>query len=164
MTSLIQWTWIWANSGRQWRTGKPGVLQSMGSKRIRPDWANEQQHPPHMLLNLIQDSKSPYFLLPPGFFTSFIFPARLGACLNITPLAEGNSNTVTWPWESFSPALSLGFFSYRVGVISWVPSSQGFSTVSFCIFSALNRCEYLTSWFLPPWPGAAVTRETRISH
>ena len=26
----IQWTWVWANSRRQWRTGKPGVLQSMG--------------------------------------------------------------------------------------------------------------------------------------
>ena len=23
------WTWIWANSGRQWRTRKPGMLQSM---------------------------------------------------------------------------------------------------------------------------------------
>ena len=30
MASLIQWTWLWANSGRQWRTGKPGRLQSMG--------------------------------------------------------------------------------------------------------------------------------------
>ena len=26
-----QWTWIWANSRRQWRAGKPGVLQSMQS-------------------------------------------------------------------------------------------------------------------------------------
>ena len=26
MASLTQWTWIWANSGREWRTGKPSVL------------------------------------------------------------------------------------------------------------------------------------------
>ena len=26
MVSLTQWTWVWANSRRQWRTGKPGVL------------------------------------------------------------------------------------------------------------------------------------------
>ena len=26
-----QWTWVWANSGREWRTGKPGVLQFMES-------------------------------------------------------------------------------------------------------------------------------------
>ena len=44
MASLTQWTWAWANSGRWWRTGKPGVLQSMGgSQRVRHDWATEQQ-------------------------------------------------------------------------------------------------------------------------
>ena len=30
-----QWTRIWANSRRQWRTGKPDVLQSMELQRIR---------------------------------------------------------------------------------------------------------------------------------
>ena len=35
MASLIQWTWVWANSRRKWRVGKPGVLQSMGSQRVR---------------------------------------------------------------------------------------------------------------------------------
>ena len=33
MASLTPWTWVWANSGRWWRTGKPGVLQSMGLQR-----------------------------------------------------------------------------------------------------------------------------------
>ena len=41
MASLTQWTWIWANSGRCWRTGRPGVLQSMGSQRVRHNWATE---------------------------------------------------------------------------------------------------------------------------
>ena len=35
MTSPTQRTWIWANSRRWWRTGKPGVLQSVGSQRVR---------------------------------------------------------------------------------------------------------------------------------
>ena len=26
MASLTQWTWAWTNSGRWWRTGKPGFL------------------------------------------------------------------------------------------------------------------------------------------
>ena len=30
---------IWASSGRWWRTGKPGVLQSMESQRVGNDWA-----------------------------------------------------------------------------------------------------------------------------
>ena len=31
MVSLTQWTWVWASSRRWWRTGKPGMVQSMGS-------------------------------------------------------------------------------------------------------------------------------------
>ena len=41
MTSLAQWTWVWVNSGRQWRTGKPGVLQFMGSQRVGHNLATE---------------------------------------------------------------------------------------------------------------------------
>ena len=29
IASLIQWTWVWTNSRRQWRTEEPGVLWSM---------------------------------------------------------------------------------------------------------------------------------------
>ena len=43
MASLTQWTWIWANSGRQQRTGKSGMLQSTGSQRVRHNLASEQQ-------------------------------------------------------------------------------------------------------------------------
>ena len=43
MASLTHWTWVWASSG-SWRwTGKPGVLQSMGSQRAGHDWGTEQQ-------------------------------------------------------------------------------------------------------------------------
>ena len=41
MASLTQWTWIWVNSRSWWWTGRPGVLQSMGSQRVRHDWENE---------------------------------------------------------------------------------------------------------------------------
>ena len=37
------WTWTWANSERWLGTGMPGMLQSMGSQRVRHDWATEQQ-------------------------------------------------------------------------------------------------------------------------
>ena len=42
MASLTQWTWIWASSGSWWRTGKPGVLQSMGLQRVGHAQATEQ--------------------------------------------------------------------------------------------------------------------------
>ena len=41
--SRTQWTWIWANSGRWWRTQKPGKLQSLGSQRLEHNWVTEQQ-------------------------------------------------------------------------------------------------------------------------
>ena len=41
MASLTQWTWVWANSRRWWRTGKPGMLQSLGSQRVGHDWVTE---------------------------------------------------------------------------------------------------------------------------
>ena len=43
MATPTQWTWVWASSRRWWRTGNPGMLQSMGSQRVRHNWAAEQQ-------------------------------------------------------------------------------------------------------------------------
>jgi len=39
--SPTQLTWIWASSGSWWWTGKPGMLQSMGSQRVVHDWVTE---------------------------------------------------------------------------------------------------------------------------
>ena len=41
MASPTQWTWVWVDSGSWWWTGMPGVLQFMGSQRVRHDWATE---------------------------------------------------------------------------------------------------------------------------
>ena len=41
MPSPTQWTWVRASSRIWWWTRKPGVLQSMGSQRVRHDWATE---------------------------------------------------------------------------------------------------------------------------
>ena len=41
MASLTRRTWVWVSSGSWWRTGKPGVLQSMGLQRGGHDWATE---------------------------------------------------------------------------------------------------------------------------
>ena len=41
MASLTRWTWVCASSGSWWWTGKPGMLQSMGSQRVIQDRATE---------------------------------------------------------------------------------------------------------------------------
>ena len=33
--------WVWVSSGSWWWTGKPGMLQSMRSQRVRHSWASE---------------------------------------------------------------------------------------------------------------------------
>ena len=43
MASLTQWTWVRKSSGWWWRTEHPGMLQSMGSQKVRHDWVTEQQ-------------------------------------------------------------------------------------------------------------------------
>ena len=43
MASPTQWKWVWVNYRSWWWTGRPGVLQPMGSQRVRHDWATEQQ-------------------------------------------------------------------------------------------------------------------------
>ena len=58
MTPPTWWTWVWASSWSWWWTGKPGVLQSMGSQRIGQDWTTK--------LNSIQSYRS--FLRGVPFF------------------------------------------------------------------------------------------------
>ena len=41
MASLTWWTWVWVKSGSWWWTGRPGMLQFMGSQRVGHDWATE---------------------------------------------------------------------------------------------------------------------------
>ena len=40
MTSPTQWTRVWVSSRSRWWAGKPGMLQSLGSRRVRHDWVN----------------------------------------------------------------------------------------------------------------------------
>ena len=41
MASLTWWTWVWACSRILWWTGKPDMLQSMGSQRVGHNWVSE---------------------------------------------------------------------------------------------------------------------------
>ena len=41
MASPTRWTWVWVDSGSWWWTGRPSVLQFMGSQRVEHDWVTE---------------------------------------------------------------------------------------------------------------------------
>ena len=46
MASPAQWTWVWVNSASWWQTGKPCMLQSMGSQShsVTTEWLNWTEH------------------------------------------------------------------------------------------------------------------------
>ena len=41
MASPTHGTWVWVDSESWWWTGRPGILQFVGSQRVRHDWATE---------------------------------------------------------------------------------------------------------------------------
>ena len=82
MASPTQWMWVWADSGRWWRTEKPGVLQSMGCQRVEHDWTITIRTPWYKNLQpLLEAVPSPHpasfnqylaFLYFPFLLSSFV--------------------------------------------------------------------------------------------
>ena len=52
MASPTRWTRVWVNSRSWWWTGRPGVLQSLGSQKVGHDWATELNWTEHLRLLL----------------------------------------------------------------------------------------------------------------
>ena len=87
MASPPQWTWVWTNSGRWWRTGNPGVLQSMELQRVGHNFMTEQQHKIVLLdihcqqsfengkrgFYLFENERKRFLLIRPGEWDQFSF-------------------------------------------------------------------------------------------
>ena len=80
MASPTQWTWVWVNS-RSWQwTGRPGVLQSMGSQRVGHDWVTELTG--LLAFSMIQQMLAIWSLVPlpfpkPAEHKSYLFEYRI---------------------------------------------------------------------------------------
>ena len=75
MASLTQWTWVWVGSGSWCQTGRPGMLQLMGSQRVGHAWATELNWTMPSFLKL--DSCSPQIR---EYKTLLTFPITRKAC------------------------------------------------------------------------------------
>ena len=111
MASSTQWTWLWASSRSWWRTGKPGVLQSMGSPRPRVghDWADWIAHFKYMPISI---SASPQqtliYLLSLDiylFCTSFFLLFNNIPCLHISHFVYQLTN-----WWTFGLCSLFGHY------------------------------------------------------
>ena len=83
--SPIQWTWVWVRSRSWWWTGRPVLLQSIGSQRVRHDWATQVNWGPRVTawkivmwkiylvhLGLDMSQKQPFILLHHRDLKSFL--------------------------------------------------------------------------------------------
>ena len=77
IASTTQWTWVWASSGRWWRTGKPGMLQSMGSQRVKHDLVTEQTVQELKHVRKEWEVEAQNLVLCFSVFTRFIFAILL---------------------------------------------------------------------------------------
>ena len=97
-----QQIWVWANSRRQRRMGKPGVLQSRGLQRFGYNLATEQQQQPFYALK----NSSDYILSKFDFNVSVQIPSPLYSkqryyFANKGPSSQGYgfSSCHVWMWE-----------------------------------------------------------------
>ena len=82
MASPTQWAWIWVNYGSWWRTGRPSVLQSMGSQGRTwlsdwtDEWAENIQKRGNSYTSITTQeflSRASLWLRKPRWFTSWMF-------------------------------------------------------------------------------------------
>ena len=110
-----QWTWVWANFGRQWRTGKPGVLQSLRSQRFGHVRATKQNQT--CCFNLAGHASGfiHKVLLEKGHSHSFAyhyFPSRMVATVWPTNWKELLSEAISGP--------------------NWIPQAQESASMTTC--------------------------------
>ena len=93
-----------ANSGKQWRTGKPGVLQAVGSQRVGHDWATENQQQ----MDLDWPSKCQVQMGPPHL-TQTTMPGTWAICSEQCQCRSRygtSAKNVQQPISTFSPQQS----------------------------------------------------------
>ena len=113
-------TWVWANSGRWWKTGKPGVLQSMGMQRVRHDLVNGQQLLSHRTVYF-----TPAWALPYGTCLSIQFGSSIIFLQGPTlPPASLDG----WPFPL--PCLRIRRYCLFVWTFSWSITWHGFLRLS----------------------------------
>ena len=148
MASWTQWTWVWANSGRWWRTGKPGVLPSMGWQRVGHDWAIEQQVSNSSLYSFLKSQVLSvlFFSLQPEEFT-LAFPVVWECGKTLT------TNSLNFPFKYLlfhlhprgALLLSMEFYIDRC-------FCQYFRMVFCCLLVSIVSDKSVISWIIESFP------------
>ena len=129
MASLTQWTWVWVSSGRWWRTGKPGMLQSMGSKRVGHGWVtawlnNKTLWSVHCRLGRIWETEE---------FETLIYHLQIQCWSDFWSFSRGQALK--------QKAIQLRPTSHpnpqhRASLAGWLPQTRPVGTCPRCLLSA----------------------------
>ena len=114
MASPTQWTCVWVNSGSWWWTGRPGMLQFMGSQRIGHNWVTELNW---LCLNSCfprLQGKLNYFLEKDWILSSFWFLASWDWSSGLCGLCIG------WDFADFLFVVCLFFVGYFIHLYSFM--------------------------------------------
>ena len=136
MASLTRWTWVWVNSSSWLWTGRPGVLQFMGSQRVGHNWVTE--------LNWLH-----YSLYTDSFFISSRSLLKLSCIFSIlvSRLFICDSIFISRFWIIFTIIFRILYQVYSLSLpllfgllgIYPVPLPAGYSSVS-------SSCLYCCVW------------------
>ena len=143
--TITRWAWVWVNSGRWWWTGRPGVWQSVGSQRVRHDWATE--------LNWTECSARDNLTLSVHNSISF---SPVSGC-HFTSFLEFTTNNIlhyiSWPCQRrdysgsfFSHSLFTGFMECVLCVSAVDPWMFSGLTLSCWLHTEITLKSRLFNW------------------
>ena len=116
MASLTQWTWVWANSGRQWRAGKPGVLQFMGLQRVGHDWLKNNSKKNLRSSKYLKQSKNKSWQETDHFIVAVQSPSFVQ--LLLTPWTAAHQASLSLTISRSLPKFSTSPSNEYLGLIS----------------------------------------------
>ena len=136
MASPTRWTWVWGNFGSWWWTGRPGLLQSMGSQRVTTEGLNWTE--------------------PIWSTTAFWIlakPLHLRSMLSRTIRYSWNCSAYSWHWSTEKGLILLHDNSWphvvqpvlqnlnklNCEVLSHLPYSPDISPMDFHFFTHLDN-------------------------
>ena len=168
MASPTRRTWDWVSSRSWWWSRKPGVLQSMGSQRVRHDWATELNWTeatssvglPAPRLHFVSWLLCPYLCIPSlhWFLVLSLSPVRLLWPHGVHYLPEFTQIYVHWVSDTIQPSHPLlppsSLPSVFQSLFQWVSCSHQVAKVlefqpQHHSFQGIFRVDFLWDWL--PW-------------
>ena len=105
MASPTWWTWVWASSRGWWWTGKPGMLQSLGSQKVGHDWVTE--------LNWTELNWNPSLVPNVGDHWLYFYQTVRG--IHITGMVPSSNDSLKCHWLNIRLCLDAELCKWKKG-------------------------------------------------